>query len=240
MAKLNFSGRKSAVVIGLPCKNITDSAYPTLTNTQKKDANFVYSLTANAAIDADPSENQPALRSGESAFFRNGAWYIVDNTVIFITIPSGAVAGDDGFKVGEIAFLVPSANSIDLTNGTEIESWESFGTIYRDKMPTIMDWNGSIAAKVDFGDNPAQIYIYKSLLQQQRVTLYSYLYFVASNGSIDTTKAVRQYGQAYLTSFNISASPTTVADVTIDYEGDGELKMEIGSEVIETDWSALN
>ena len=78
------------------------------------------------------------------------------------------------------------------------------------------------------------------MLQQQRVTLYSYLYFVASNGSIDTTKAVRQYGQAYLTSFNISASPTTVADVTIDYEGDGELKMEIGSEVIETDWSALN
>lgn len=238
MAKVNYSGRKSAVVIGLPTKNIADSAYPTLTSAQQKDSKFVYSITATAAIEADTGK--PALRSGDSAFYRNGAWHLLNVNEMFITIPSSAVADSDGYKVGEIAFLIPSANSIDLTNGTEIESWESFGTIYRDKMPTIMDWNGSIAAKVDFGDNPAQIYIYKSLLQQKEVTLYSYLYFVSNNGAIDTTKAVRQYGQAYLTSFNISASPTTVADVTIDYEGNGELKMEIGSEVIETNWSDLN
>ena len=234
MAKLNFSGRKSAVVIGLVAKNKEVSAYPTLTEV----SGIVYTITASAAISA--ATNQPALAKDESAFLRNGVWHKIDGTSVFLTVPAGAIAGSDGYKIGEIAFLVPSANSIDLTNGTEIESWESFGTIYRDKMPTIMDWNGSIAAKVDFGDNPAQIYIYKSLLQQQEVTLYSYLYFVSSSGAIDTTKAVRQYGKAYLTSFNISASPTTVADVTIDYEGDGELKMEIGSEVIETNWSALN
>ena len=235
MAKLNFSGRKSAVVIGLAALNKSVSAYPSLTDTELAVPNVIYTITASAAISA--ATNQPALAIGDSAFYRNGAWYKIDGENMFLTVPTVSTTA---WKDGEIAFLVPSANSIDLTNGTEIESWESFGTIYRDKMPTIMDWNGSIAAKVDFGDNPAQIYIYKSLLQQQKVKLYSYLYFVSSNGAINTSKAVRQYGDAYLTSFNISASPTTVADVTIDYEGDGELKMEIGSEVIQTNWSALN
>lgn len=224
MAKQNYSGRKSAVVIGLPAAITSDDEYPEVTSESK-----VPVLIATAAIEA--TEDGPALATGDKAFYRNGKWHKIDTTAGNIFVDS---------TKNEIAFLVPSANSIDLTNGTEIESWESFGTIYRDKMPTIMDWNGSIAAKVDFGDNPAQIYIYKSLLQQQEVTLYSYLYFVSNNGAIDTSRAVRQYGQAYLTSFNISASPTTVADVTIDYEGNGELKMEIGSEVIETNWADLN
>lgn len=238
MAKLNFSGRKSAVVIGIPAVNKLVDAYPdaeVLT-----DKSIVYTITANAAITG--ATGKPALAEGESAFYRNGAWQKLnaklDSKEMFINFDDEVTPSSTNFVDCELAFLVPSANSIDLTNGTEIESWESFGTIYRDKMPTIMDWNGSIAAKVDFGDNPAQIYIYKSLLQQQRVTLYSYLYFVLDNGEIDTDKAVRQYGKAYLTSFNISASPTTVADVTIDYEGDGELKMEIGTEKIDTGWDA--
>lgn len=230
MAKsANYSGRKSAVVIELDASILTVSAYPESTT---ETSGVISVVTASSEITG--STNQPALKTGESAFYRNGVWYKVNGSEVFLTV------GEDDATKGKIAFIVPSANSIDLTNGTEIESWESFGTIYRDKMPTIMDWNGSIAAKVDFGENPAQVYIYKSLLQQQEVTLYSYLYFVSADGSIDTTKSVRQYGQAYISSFNISASPTTVADVTIDYEGNGELKMEIGSEKIETDWSALN
>lgn len=224
MAKVNYSGRKSAVVIGLPANITSGTEYPEVTSESK-----IPVLIATGAVTA--TDIGPALVTGDKAFYRNGKWNKIDATAGNIFVDS---------EKTEIAFLVPSANSIDLTNGTEIESWESFGTIYRDKMPTIMDWNGSIAAKVDFGDNPAQIYIYKSLLQQQEVTLYSYLYFVSSEGSIDTSRAVRQYGQAYITSFNISASPTTVADVTIDYEGNGELKMEIGSEVIQTNWADLN
>ena len=230
MAKANYSGRKSAVVIGLPAE-VTTGSYP------EEVVEVAGKVNVVAGPVADPEDN-PELAVGEYAFYRNGTWIKVNKDAGNIFV--GKQTDADGNEYDEISFLVPSANSIDLTNGTEIESWESFGTIYRDKMPTIMDWNGSIAAKVDFGDNPAQVYIYKSLLQQKEVTLYSYLYFVSSNGAIDTSRAVRQYGQAYITSFNISASPTTVADVTIDYEGNGELKMQIGSEVIKTDWAALN
>lgn len=233
--KQNYSGRKSAVVVELDAKISTGASYPSDSVTEETGKVTVF--TASSEISA--SSGKPALASGESAFYRNGSWFKIEpatgeDQFAFLIADSGATTG-------KIAFIIPSANSIDLSNGTEIESWESFGTIYRDKMPTIMDWNGSIKAKVDFGDNPAQILLYKSLLQQQKVVLYSYLYFATnSSHAIDTTKAVRQYGDAYIKSFNITASPTTVADLTLDYEGDGELKMDIGSEKIVTNWSDLN
>ena len=218
-----FSGRKSAVMIRA-YKNVQEvSALP-------ESPTVDTAIIANAEITGNIT-----LQSGEYASYNGTDWVKLDKTIF-----RKSEYLEDGETKIALDLIIPSCNKFSLSNGTEVISWSSFGSVYKDKMPTILDWSGSFGAKVDFGDNDAQIRLYESLLYQRLVDVYFYLQIAINNeNEIDETRSTVQYGQAYIKSFNIDADPENVADLSMDFEGSGSLSMITNGKKIETDFGRL-
>jgi hypothetical protein len=233
-----YSGRKSAVLIKsnievFPIETATDLVgfeprlYQVVFNTGDADITGATGTTLAGKT----------IKSGEALLCTS----VEKNTWILVTGKNGGISERDG--VYSFYFIVPSANNFNLTNTAEVAEWVSFGSVYRNKMPTIMDWSATSAAKVDFGDSGAQLFIYRSLLVQRRVEAFFFLGIRFEEGEdnivLDETKSTYFHGDCYLTDFSIDAAPDNVADLSLNFAGDGELKAVINGEIIVTDWNEL-
>lgn len=231
-----YSGRKSAVMVraNIPVKAVESSI--DLTDFQPRLYEAVFNI-GTASIVGTGSLAGVTIPVGGAYILTNVArktWVAVDSRVGGITEVNGTYYFD---------FIVPSANNFNLTNTAEVADWISFGSVYRNKMPTIMDWSATSSAKVDFGDSGAQLFMYRSLLVQRRVQAFFFLGIRYEEGEgnivIAQDSSTYFYGDCYITDFSIDQSPDNVADLSLNFAGDGELKSVINGEVIETDWREL-
>ena len=231
MASKVFSGRKSSVMIRLPKPIETISEVPVTP---------VFGVAYKNGSSSSLKLGDVTLEQNDIAIYTNQYVKAYDSATKTSTInayPSKKTGG-----VGEVLnidLIIPSCNKFSLSNGGDVVSWSSFGSVYKDKLPTIMDWSGSIGAKVDFGDNPAQIIMYNLMLHQTKAELYFYLRTVIKDGEVDTEKVIVQRGNAYIKTFNIDTDPENVADLTMDFEGDGELTLVIYGDELSADWSTV-
>ena len=238
-----YSGRKSAVMVrcDVEAKVLTGSntwptsfsKYTVVLNNESTAVN----LPTGGYLDGNSTT--PKLPVGSACICidpTSGAskWLTIESGFGAITeVSSGKYAFD---------FIIPSTNKFDMKNSSEVADWISFGSVYKNKMPTIIDWSADSNAKVDFGDSQAQLYLYKTMLNQKRVEVFFYLGVKMEADSkfiVDTDNVTVFFGDAYVTDFSIDAAPDDVANLTLSFAGDGELKSIINGELIDTDWATL-
>ena len=92
--------------------------------------------------------------------------------------------------------------------------------------------SGSISGKLDFGNNPSQKIMYKSIFENENVFLSFYEFFYEDGGEIAIDKCTVTEGEAIVTSFNITMSPSQAADFSCNYQFDGNPIFRDGSEII--------
>ena len=109
-------------------------------------------------------------------------------------------------KIGEK--VIAHMNSFDLTLSTEIAEAISFGNIWKEKVPTILDWSATADGSADFSTTSGQGDLMTAFLDGQEVTLH-----LALN---DTTYFE---GMAFIESLDVSSTADGLAEVSVSFAG---------------------
>lgn len=182
------------------------------------------------------SGNIPAIEQGQFAFFYNGAFINPKDTTKFKEPPIYLRDNPDGTKTGAYAYMltltVNSVTDTNLNNEAETDEYSVLGEMGSRVSKGAVKSSGSISGKLDFGYNPAQKIMYKSIFEDENVFLSFYEFFYQADGKIDLEKCTVTEGEAIVTSFDISMSPSQAADFSCNYMFDGHPTFRDGSEII--------
>ena len=178
--------------------------------------------------------NYPVIEIGEFAFAWEGQWFnafdrkVFPKQFIYLTEVDEAVYG---YKY-MLEFVVGSMTGVDLNVTMNTDSYDVHGEDFSRNSKTTKAATGSINAKLDLGSNPSQKLMYKNMFEAENVLINIYQLFYTEDGEILLDKCTRQYGEGFITSFNTSMTPTTAADLTMDFVFDGAVKFQHGNDII--------
>lgn len=173
-----------------------------------------------------------AIPAGQFAFFYKGYWYNPQNTAQFKeqNIYLRTAPYDASKKM--LAMVVSSATDTDINSEAEVDEYSVLGEAGSRVSKGAVKTSGSISGKLDFGNNPSQKIMYKSIFEDENVYLSFYEFFYEDGGEIDINKCTVTEGEAIVTSFNITMSPNQAADFSCNYQFDGNPSFRDGSEII--------
>ena len=184
-----------------------------------------------ASAISEATDGKVAIGTGEFAFYYKGAWYNPANRVQFkeqnIYLRQHPTTDKD-----MLAMVVSSTTDTDINAEAEVDEYSVLGEAGSRVSKGAVKTSGSISGKLDFGNNPSQKIMYKSIFEDENVFLSFYEFFYEDGGEIDISKCTVTEGEAIVTSFNITMSPSQAADFSCNYQFDGNPIFRDGSEII--------
>ena len=184
-----------------------------------------------ASAVSEATDGKVAIGTGEFAFYYKGAWYNPMNTVQFkeqnIYLRKHPTTEQD-----MLAMVISSTTDADINSEAEVDEYSVLGEAGSRVSKGVVKSSGSISGKLDFGNNPSQKIMYKSIFEDENVYLSFYEFFYEDDGEISIDKCTVTEGEAIVTSFNITMSPSQAADFSCNYQFDGNPIFRDGSEII--------
>ena len=213
-------------------KNPTLKKYDVVKYTDSKWEKISDSIVVKpASAVTETTDGKIAIGTGEFAFYYKGAWYNPMNPVQFkeqnIYLRKHPTTEQD-----MLAMVVSSTTDTDINAEAEVDEYSVLGEAGSRVSKGAVKTSGSISGKLDFGNNPSQKIMYKSIFENENVFLSFYEFFYEDGGEIAIDKCTVTEGEAIVTSFNITMSPSQAADFSCNYQFDGNPIFRDGSEII--------
>lgn len=179
----------------------------------------------------ETADGKVTIEIGEFAFYYKGAWYNPTNPVQFkeqnIYLRQHPTTDQP-----MLAMVISSTTDADINSEAEVDEYSVLGEAGSRVSKGVVKSSGSISGKLDFGNNPSQKIMYKSIFEDENVYLSFYEFFYEDDGEISIDKCTVTEGEAIVTSFNITMSPSQAADFSCNYQFDGNPIFRDGSEII--------
>lgn len=179
----------------------------------------------------ETADGKVTIEVGEFAFYYKGAWYNPANKIQFkeqnIYLRQHPTTDQP-----MLAMVISSTTDADINSEAEVDEYSVLGEAGSRVSKGVVKSSGSISGKLDFGNNPSQKIMYKSIFEDENVYLSFYEFFYEDDGEISIDKCTVTEGEAIVTSFNITMSPSQAADFSCNYQFDGNPIFRDGSEII--------
>ena len=123
------------------------------------------------------------------------------------------VTGNIGIGTGSTATKLAHMANWNIDDTTEIIEVVSFGSKYKEKIPSIQDWSASCDGKVDFASTAGQTQLSAA---KSAGTMVQCTFYLADDTFYE--------GDGYIESLNISTAADGAADISISIAGSGPLE----------------